>query len=72
MKLTYDREADALYIRLRERPGEVEVTQLSQDVACDKDAEGRVVGIEILNASSLFQRPESPSVELEYAAPRKA
>lgn len=72
MKMTYDREADALYIRLREPKERVEVTQVSQDVACDLDAEGRVVGIEILNASGLFQRPESPSVELEYAAPRKA
>lgn len=43
---------------------------MSQDVACDLDAEGRVVEIEILNASGFFQRPESPSVELEYATPR--
>jgi uncharacterized protein YuzE len=71
MKMTYDREADALYIRLREAKEQVEATQVSHDVACDIDAEGRVVGIEILNASALFLRPESPSVELEYAAPRK-
>ena len=71
MKMTYDREADALYIRLREATEQVEVTQLSKDVACDIDAEGRVVGIEILNASALFPRPESPSIELEYAAPRR-
>jgi uncharacterized protein YuzE len=71
MKMTYDRDADALYIRLRDTTEQVEVTRLSQEVACDMDADGRVVGIEILNASVLFSRPESPSVELEYSAPRK-
>jgi uncharacterized protein YuzE len=71
MKMTYDREADALYIRLRDATEQLEVTRLSEEVACDIDAAGRVVGIEILNASALFTRPESPSVELEYSAPRK-
>ena len=71
MKMTYDRDADALYIRLKEPSEQVEVTRVSQEVACDIDAEGHVVGIEILNASSLFTRPDSPSVELEYAAPRR-
>lgn len=70
MKMTYDREADALYIRLREATEQVEVTQLSEDVACDMDENGRVVGIEILGASSLFHRPASLSVQLEYLAPR--
>ena len=72
MKITYDREADALYIRLRETPDHVEVTRVSEDVACDLDSEGNVAGIEILRASALFKRPESPSVELEYLAPRTA
>ena len=72
MKITYDREADALYIRLRETSDHVEVTRVSEDVACDLDSEGCVAGIEILRASALFERPESPSVELEYLAPRTA
>ncbi len=71
MKMTYDREADALYIRLRETSEQLEVTRLSEEVACDIDSEGRVIGIEILNASALFARPESPSVELEYSSPRR-
>jgi uncharacterized protein YuzE len=70
MKITYDRDADALYIRLRDAPGQVEVARVSEDVACDLDSEGCVAGIEILRASALFDRPESPSVELEYLAPR--
>jgi uncharacterized protein YuzE len=70
MKITYDRGADALYIRLRGTPDHVEVTRVSEGVACDLDSEGNVAGIEILRASALFERPESPSVELEYLAPR--
>lgn len=69
MKITYDRQADALYIRLRERAGEVRVARLTEDVACDLDASDQVVGIEILNASSFFDRPDSPSVRLEHVAP---
>lgn len=71
MKITYDRDADALYIRLLDA-SDVKVTRLSEDVAFDLDPEGRVAGIEILHASGLFERPEAPSVELEYLAPRIA
>lgn len=71
MKITYDRDADALNIRLLEA-SDVKVTRFSEDVAFDVDSEGRVAGIEILHASALFERPESPSVELEYLAPRPA
>jgi uncharacterized protein YuzE len=71
MKITYDRDADALYIRLHEA-SDVKVTRFSEDVAFDVDPDGRVAGIEILDASALFERPESLSVELEYLAPRLA
>lgn len=72
MKITYDREADALYIRLLNGTTNVRVDRVSEDVACDVDEDGRVVGIEILNASSVFDHPQSPSVELDYLAPRPA
>lgn len=69
MKISYDREADALYIRLRERVDQVRVARLSEDVACDLDASDQIVGIEILNASAFFDRPEAPSVRLEHVRP---
>ena len=58
MKITYDRDADALYIRLLEA-SEVKVTRLSEDVAFDIAPDGRVAGIEILHASTLFD-PSRP------------
>lgn len=69
MKITYDRQADALYIRLRERAEQVRVSRWSEDVACDVDADDRIVGIEILNASAFFDRPDVPSVRLEHVRP---
>jgi len=52
MKLTYDPEVDALYIRLSdEQPVEVTTQRLSEDVAINYAPDGRIVGIEILDAS---------------------
>ena len=56
MKLEYDRQADAIYIRLRE--AEVENTrELDDHVIIDLDANGRMVGIELLFVSD-YLRPE--------------
>ncbi len=50
MRLHYSKEANALYIRLSET--EISNTdEISEDFIIDYDAEGRIVGIEILSAS---------------------
>ena len=47
MRLEYDREADALYVRLRE--GRVERTvELAEGAYADLDAEDRPVGLELV------------------------
>ncbi|MBO9369458.1 MAG: DUF2283 domain-containing protein [Chloroflexi bacterium] len=52
MKVTYDPEVDALYIRLSdEQPVEVTTQRLSEEVAINDAPDGRIVGIEILDAS---------------------
>ena len=51
MKIDYDPEVDALYIRFGEGPAEVTTQRLTDEVAIDYDADGRIVGIEILDAS---------------------
>ncbi len=50
MKLTIDREADALYLNLDESPA-AESEEISPGVILDYDAEGKVVGIEMLYLS---------------------
>ena len=48
MKITYAPEVDALHIRFRETT--VTTKHLGEGLAADYDAEGRLAGIEILDA----------------------
>ena len=48
MRITYDREVDALYIRFKETT--VTTKHLAEGIAADYDSEGRLAGIEILDA----------------------
>lgn len=52
MKITYDREVDAVYIRLNDDPAQVTTQCLSEDVAINVAPNGAIVGIEILDAST--------------------
>ncbi len=51
MKLNYFPETDSLYIDLAERPS-VESREVSEGIVLDYDGQGRLVGIDIDNASS--------------------
>ena len=51
MNILYNDKTDLLYIRLDDRKQEVVNKQVSEDVVVDIDAENRIVGIEILDAS---------------------
>ena len=48
MRITYDPEVDALYIRFRETT--VTTQHLAEGLAADYDADGHLAGIEILDA----------------------
>jgi uncharacterized protein YuzE len=65
MKITYDKEADALYIRLLEGDYECRVVRLTEDIALDFASGERLVGMEVLGASRLFEHPDSPAIELQ-------
>ncbi len=53
MRIEYEPEVDALYIRLRPAPdGGVESRPLSDEVTLDYGPDGRLVGIEIADASA--------------------
>jgi uncharacterized protein YuzE len=52
MKITYDPEVDALYIRFLETT--VTTQHLAEGIAADYDAEGHLAGIEILDALKRF------------------
>lgn len=51
MRVRYDEEADALYIRLREAEY-YESDEIQEGFILDYDADGKIIGIEILEASA--------------------
>ena len=71
MKVTYDKEADALYIRLLEGEYECRAVRLTDDIALDFAAGEKLVGIEVLGARQLFETPDSPEIELKDLVPKK-
>ena len=56
MKITYDREVDALYIRFRETT--VTTKRLTEGIAADYDSDGLLAGIEILDAMKRLGDPQ--------------
>jgi uncharacterized protein YuzE len=50
MKTSYDQAADALYVRFAEAPI-VESEEVADGVVLDFDADGRIVAIELIDAS---------------------
>ena len=65
MKIRYDPHIDALDIRLIEGKIECEVIQLSDQVAIDIGPGGKVVAIEVLDASDLIPGLKEKGVEIE-------
>jgi uncharacterized protein YuzE len=65
MKITYDAEVDALYIRLLEGKHECRTVRLSEEVALNFGAGEQLVGIEILDAKELLGAGRVPAVALE-------
>ena len=56
MRITYDAEVDALYIRFIETT--VTTEHVAEGISVDYVADGRIAGIEILDARKRFGDPE--------------
>lgn len=55
MRIQYDREVDALYIELLPlAPGTAENRELSEDIIADYSPDGKLAGLEILDASQVL------------------
>jgi uncharacterized protein YuzE len=57
MRITYDHEVDVLYIRFIETS--VTTQHLAEGIAADYDSEGRLAGIEILDAKKRLGDPKA-------------
>ena len=64
MKLTVDREADALYLDLNEAPA-TESEEISPGVILDYNAEGTVVGVEMLYLSKRVSPEKLGRMQME-------
>jgi len=51
MKLTYDPRHNIAYIRLAEKTAQVETVHVSEELNVDLTPDGKVYGIELLNAN---------------------
>ncbi len=63
MRLRVDQAADAIYLNLTERPIK-DSAEIANGIVVDYDAEGRIVGIEILDAS---KRTDDPAALKQFS-----
>src|ERR1700674_4144654 len=61
MRISYDAEIDALYIRLIEGPQECRTVRLNDEVALNIGPGETLVGIEILDAKQVLGRGQLPA-----------
>ncbi len=66
MKITHDKKVDAVYIKLNEDEPYEKTKKITDNVMIDYSANGKVVGIEVLDASNnIIFSPEETSIPIE-------
>ena len=68
MKITYDKEADAMYIKIREVPFGSNLNP-APGVILDLDADGALVGIEILAVSQRVSLDDFLNINIQVPVP---
>jgi uncharacterized protein YuzE len=68
MKISYDPEIDALYIRLIEGKRECRTVRLNEEIALNIGEGETLVGIEVLDAKSVLGSGKVPAIVLEGIA----
>lgn len=64
MKIEYDREADALYIQLREAHIDDNI-DVEEGITIDLDEKRHIVGIEILDATKILNLSDLVNISIE-------
>jgi uncharacterized protein YuzE len=65
MRISYDREVDALYIRLLEGEYQCRTLRLTDEVSLNIGPGEELVGIEVLDAKEVIGNGAQPTVVLE-------
>ncbi len=71
MRITYDKEVDAVYIRLVEGAHQCRTLRLTDEISLNLGEGELLVGIEVLDASQILGAGDVPTVILENI-PQKA
>jgi uncharacterized protein YuzE len=66
MKISYDKEVDALYIKLIEGDIQCRTLQLTDEVFLNIGPGNELVGIEILDAKEVLGKGKVPELVLEH------
>jgi uncharacterized protein YuzE len=67
MKIEYDNEVDALYIRIQDKEV-VRTQEVEEGVNVDLDEKGAVIGIEIIAATERYDRKDLFNIATENLA----
>ena len=67
MRISYDAKFDVLYLKFGEGAHQVITQNLTEDIALDRDEEGRISGIEFLSASKYFDLGSLLPITVEKA-----
>jgi len=59
MRLTYDPRHNIAYLRFQEKQAEVEAIRISDELIVDMTPDGRIYGIELLNANEQLWREDT-------------
>jgi len=75
MKIEYDNEIDALYIRLQEKHVD-RTLEIEEGLNIDLDASGKMIGLEVLDAAERYSLADifnisTENLILEKASPQK-
>ena len=59
MRLTYDPRYNIAYVCFQEKQAEVETIRISDELVVDLSPDGRIYGIELLNANEQLRRDDT-------------
>ncbi|HEV2234329.1 MAG TPA: DUF2283 domain-containing protein [Terriglobia bacterium] len=68
MRISYDSEVDALYIRLLEGSYQCRTLRLTEEVSLNIGPDEQLVGIEVLDAKAILGKGPFPTVLLDNVA----
>jgi uncharacterized protein YuzE len=71
MKIEYDREVDALYIRIQDKKIS-RTKELEEGINLDIDADGKIIGLEIIGAVERYNQKDIFNIATENLILEKA